>query len=395
MHPTEERTATLTTRARFSVDVTRLADEIFGKDAQAALEALTQPVRTYFVRCNTSKISPEELTARLQKYSSNIKQHPVIPEALGIEVEGPFDISSAGKSIIVDKMTAESTLQGANVYAPGVLNCGSVRVGDHVTVLSELEEPVASGQALMSANEILTFRKGLAIRVTSRRFKAPQIREMPEYADGYLYPQSLPAMITSRVLNPQPGDTVLDMNCAPGGKLSHLSELMQNSGHILGFDRNSDKVAMSRQTLKKLGCKNVTVSIHDSRYLPDDLPSLKVDRVLIDPPCSALGLRPKVYDFTTQQRVSNLANYQRQFVKAASRLVKPGGSIVYSVCTFTAQECEQIMEFAQRECNLRVVEQLPFLGSKGLTAFGNAGALCQRFHPHVNEIGYFIAKFER
>jgi predicted RNA-binding protein (TIGR00451 family) len=395
MHPTEERTATLTTSARFSVDVTRLTDEIFGKDAQTALEALTQPVRTYFVRCNTNKISPEELTARLQKYSANIKQHPVIPEALGIEVEGPFDILSAGKSVIVDKMTAESTLQGANVYAPGILDCGSVRIGDHVTVLSELEEPVASGQALMSANEILTFRKGLAIRVTSRRFKAPQIREMSEYADGYLYPQSLPAIITSRVLNPQPGDTVLDMNCAPGGKLSHLSELLQNSGHILGFDRNSDKVAMSRRTLKKLGCKNVTVSIHDSRYLPDDLPSLKVDRVLIDPPCSALGLRPKVYDFTTQQRVSNLANYQRQFVKAASRLVKPGGSIVYSVCTFTAQECEQIMEFAQRECNLRVVEQRPFLGSKGLTALGNAGALCQRFHPHVDEIGYFIAKFER
>jgi 16S rRNA (cytosine967-C5)-methyltransferase len=170
---------------------------------------------------------------------------------------------------------------------------------------------------------------------------------------------------------------------------------MHSSGRVLGFDRNSDKISMTRQTLKKLECNNVTVSIHDSRYLPDDLPELKVDRVLIDPPCSALGLRPKVYDYTTQQRVENLADYQKQFVKAASGLVKPGGVIVYSVCTFTAQECEQIAEFAQSECDLRVVEQHPFLGSTGLAAFGRVGALCQRFYPHINEVGYFIAKFER
>ena len=147
--------------------------------------------------------------------------------------------------------------------------------------------------------------------------------------------------------------------------------------------------------MTNLDCKNTILSIQDTRYLPDDFPNLQADRVLIDPPCSALGLRPKIYDFTTRERVENLANYQKQFIKAASKVVKPGGVVVYSVCTFTLQECEQVVAFAEHECRLRVVEQSPMIGSAGFTAFSMLGSLCQRFHPHVNEVGYFIAKFER
>jgi 16S rRNA (cytosine967-C5)-methyltransferase len=247
----------------------------------------------------------------------------------------------------------------------------------------------------MSANDVLTFRHGLAVRIEQRRYHAPQVRELQEFTEGLLYPQSLAAMATTRALDPQPGDLVVDMNCAPGGKLSHISQLMHNTGRVLGFDRNSGKIRQTRQTLTSLGCANVTVSIHDSRYLHDDLPNIKADRVLIDPPCSALGLRPKVYDFTTQERVRNLADYQKQFIKAGGEVVKPGGVVVYSVCTFTSQECEQVVDFAERECGLCVVEQKPFFGSKGLSALGTSGLMCQRFHPHVHEIGYFIAKFKR
>jgi 16S rRNA (cytosine967-C5)-methyltransferase len=297
--------------------------------------------------------------------------------------------------IVVDKQTAESVLQGANVYAPGVLNCGSVRVGDLVTVISELGESLASGKALMTANEILTFRKGLAIQLDHHRFNGPQVRDLPENAEGLLYPQSLCAMATARVLDPHKGETVVDMNCAPGGKLSHISQLMNNTGRVLGFDRNARKIAHAREIVIGLGCSNVILSVHDSRYLDMDFSTLKADRVLIDPPCSALGLRPKVYDFTIKKRVETLASYQKQFLKTASRITKPGGTIVYSVCTFTNQECEAIVDFAERECNLRAVEQNLMLGSEGFSTFGKSGLLCQRFHPHLHDMGYFIAKFER
>jgi 16S rRNA (cytosine967-C5)-methyltransferase len=170
---------------------------------------------------------------------------------------------------------------------------------------------------------------------------------------------------------------------------------MNDNGIVLGFDRNAEKIAQSRETVANLGCRNVVLSVHDSRYLDTDFPDLKVDRVLIDPPCSALGLRPKVYDFTTQERIEHLAAYQKQFIKCASKLVKPGGIIVYSVCTFTSGECEKVVEYAEKECNLRIVEQRPFLGSKGLSTLANSASHCQRFHPHLHNAGYFIAKFER
>jgi len=177
--------------------------------------------------------------------------------------------------------------------------------------------------------------------------------------------------------------------------LSHLSQLMQASGRIVGLDRNADKLAQTRHTITNLGCSNVTLAIHDSRYVDADFADMKPDRVLIDPPCSALGLRPKIYDNTTQKRVDDLADYQKQFIRAGSRAVKHGGIVVYSVCTFTTKECERIVEFAERECGLHAVEQKPFLGSKGSGKVTEPTVLCQRFRPDVDEIGYFIAKFIR
>ena len=377
---------------RFSSDVIALTEEVYGKDTRGVLEALLKPVNTYYVRCNTLKISPTELRKRLTNRGLRVHAHDVLPEALGIHVDGPVEISSNNVPIVVDKYTAESVLQGANVYAPGVKNCSSIHTGDRVTVVSEMGDILANGTAAMNTTDILTFRKGLAVKIEDRRYKSPQIRDLPEFSEALLYPQSLAAMITSHVLDPQEGETILDMNCAPGGKLSHLSQLMQASGKIVGLDRNADKIAQTRRTITNLGCSNVTLAIHDSRYVGTDFADMKTDRVLIDPPCSALGLRPKIYDHTKQERVDDLAEYQKQFVKAGSRAVKHGGIIVYSVCTFTTKECERVVEFAEEECGLHTVEQTPFLGSKGLN-IGESGVLCQRFRPDVDEIGYFIAKF--
>jgi predicted RNA-binding protein (TIGR00451 family) len=381
--------------ARFSPDVVRIVDEVFRGAGAAVLESLAKPVRTYYVRCNTLKISPVELRSRLERLGLNIEQNPAIPEALGIQVDGPFAVPPTNQKIVVDKRTAESALQGANVYTPGILNCGAMCIGDKVTIVSELGDVIATGQAMLSANDVLTFRKGLAIRVDHGRFIVPHVRELSEFSQGLLYPQSLAAMATVRVLDPKPDETIVDVNCAPGGKLSHISQLMNNSGKVFGFDRNSQKIDQARKNVTILGCRNVVLGIHDSRYLHEDFSDLKADRVLIDPPCSALGLRPKVHDFTTLDRVNHLADYQKQFIKAASEIVRPGGVIVYSVCTFTPQECEQAVKFAEQECALQVVEQNPFLGSKGLFTYGPTGLSCQRFHPHTHEIGYFIAKFLR
>jgi predicted RNA-binding protein (TIGR00451 family) len=381
--------------ARFSADIVRMVGELYGGATDDVLEALARPVSTYYVRCNTLLASARELKDRLVNLGFKVNQNLVIPEALGIRVEGPFEVPLTGRTIVVDKHTAESSLQGANVYAPGILNCGSMRPGDAVTIVSELNEVIASGIATMSANDVLTFRKGLAVQVEQCRFNGPHIRELPEFSQGLLYPQSLAAMTTVRVLDPKPHETILDINCAPGGKLSHISQLMNNSGRVFAFDRNPEKIAQARLNMTRLGCKNVVLSVHDSRYLDQDFPDLAGDRVLVDPPCSALGIRPKLYDFTTLDRINRLADYQKQFIKSASKIVRLGGVVVYSVCTFTPQECEEVVKFAEQECGLQIVDQNPFLASNGFPSIGPKASLCQRFHPNTHEIGYFIAKFLR
>jgi len=378
---------------RYSADVRHIAREVFGAEAEGTLEALSLPVGQYFVRCNTHKISPGDLKRRLEERGLVTTRHPVIEEALSFPVDGPFDLPSFSRSVIVDKRTAESVLQGAHVYAPGITSCNSMKAGDEVSVRSELGELLASGRARMSATEVLTFKKGLAIHIDKRRFNSVQIRELPEFQASLLYPQSLAAMTTSKVLDPMPGDTIVDMNCAPGGKLSHMSQLMNNSGKIYGFDRNHEKISQTRKIISQLGCTNVTLSIHDSRYLHEDMVSLEPDKILIDPPCSALGLRPKIYDYSEMRRIENLSHYQKQFISTASKLVKPGGVIVYSVCTFSFEECEQVVEQVVKELDLEVMEQNHIVGSSsGLTQLSRP---CQRFDPIRDEIGYFIAKFRR
>jgi len=115
---------------------------------------------------------------------------------------------------------------------------------------------------------------------------------------------------------------------------------------------------------------------------------------LIDPPCSALGVTPKLFDFTSIKEILNLSNYQKQFIKSASKILKPNGVLVYSVCTMTIEECEEVAKFAEDECSLKIESQNFFLGSHGINIFLNAEKL-QRFHPHLHGVGYFIAKFRK
>jgi 16S rRNA (cytosine967-C5)-methyltransferase len=368
---------------------------VYGSELETVIRALKSPGKRYFVRANTLKTTPEKVRTRLADRGFNISQHELIPEALWVPIEGPFEVSARPKRVMVDKFTAESVLQGANVYAPGIARCNRIRIGDIVNIIDDEGETLASGIARMNETQILTFRKGLAIEVTESRFRVPSFRETQEFQQGLIYPQSLPAILTSRILDPKPSDVILDMTCSPGGKLSHISQLMGNSGRILGVDRNTRKIDETRETCTRLGCSNVTLFAHDSRYLSADFSSLRPDKILVDPPCSALGIMPKIYEYTPKSEIEALARYQKQFLEEASKIVKPGGRIVYSVCTLTLQECEQNALHAERACNLSIQAQSPMLGDKAIPIDDKATDYCQRFHPHKHDAGFFIASFRR
>lgn len=172
--------------------------------------------------------------------------------------------------------------------------------------------------------------------------------------------------------------------------MSYLSQLTNNKARIIGFDRNERKLDKTRKHLERLNCRNYQLFSHDSRYVHLDY-SLRADKVLVDPPCTGLGVTPKLFADTTSSDVKNLASYQKQFLTAASHTVKPGGTIVYSVCTITRAECEEVVEFATDELGLVLDEATPMLGRPGDDREG----LTQRFDPDLHGSGYFIAKLAK
>ncbi len=386
----------LSKRYKFSSGIINHLKKVYKSELRIALDSMKIPGDKYYFRINTLKTAHDKVIKSMRKDGLEILENKYIEDCLYLPIKGPFNIKYPSKKIIVDKCTAESVMIGANVYAPGIVKCSGIRLNDKLTVVDPYDQPVATGIARMSEKEILSLRRGLAVETKSSIYSSPKLRETEYFTEGLIYLQSLPSILTGNILDPKPKEVIVDMTCSPGGKLSHLSQLMNNDGEIIGIDRNEKKISITRNTLNRLGCKNVKLLVQDSRYFHLDFPKIKADKCVVDPPCSALGILPKLYDFSDEEKILALAKYQRQFLKAASEIVRKGGSILYSVCTITLEECERIVKFAQ-SYNLEIEEQNLYLGSHGIKLNKNDSnnEFLQRFHPHKHGVGYFIACFKK
>lgn len=381
----------LSTQYCFSKPAVESLLSLYGSRTAMVLDALKKPSSRFFLRANTLRKDVETILERLEARGLEVGQDPNIPEALSIDVEGPFELPEVSKRIVADRIAAESVIQGADLYAPGVLSCRGVLRNDLLAIVDTLGHPVAVGRAQMSEREILTLRSGIAVKTSVSKYKVPSVRLFSEYADGLVHAQSLPAILTSRILSPQPNETIIDFCSSPGGKLTHIAQLMQNQGHLVAVDRNPKKMRRIRANLTRLGVRNVRLMQEDSRYLDLKYPSLEADRVILDPPCSALGLRPRLYCKIRQSELSSFPEYQVQFFKSAVRLLKDGGTVLYSTCTLPVSENEQLIDKIVEKHNLELLEQHLFLGSKGMLEFASSGAV-QRFHPDIHDTcGFFIA----
>jgi 16S rRNA C967 or C1407 C5-methylase (RsmB/RsmF family) len=149
--------------------------------------------------------------------------------------------------------------------------------------------------------------------------------------------------------------------------------------------------------IQRLGISKSTVEIlgGDSRNLPNKYYQW-ADKVLIDPPCSALGVRPKLWDDTTKKEIADAVNYQRQFLDAAMNYIRPNGIIVYCTCTLTTEENEGNVKYLYENFGCKILDQPFFLGSPGEKIEGlEDWQKLQRFYPDQHETpGYFIAKLQ-
>jgi len=351
------------------------------------LSSLREPGPRYYVRVNTLRASPRDVMRILESEGIEAERHDLIEEAIHLPVDGRYEVFEVGKRLVIDKHAAESVYMGAHLYAPGIPKPVRMDTGDLVTLYSPGGDAVANGIAVMSHSQILEEWRGLAVWNIRSPFKAVSLREHRLFKEGIIYNQSLPSMVALHALNPQPGEKILDMCAAPGGKATHAAELMHDEGLVVAVDRSEKKVSRIREHAARLGLKSIKGLVHDSRYITEILGEERFDKVILDPPCSALGVRPKLVYNRSLRDILSLVKYQRQFLKEASRALKKGGLLLYTTCTLTLEENEYNVIYAEEELGLEPVDvpvdigSRPFLGVPGI-----------RFEPDIHSTpGFFIS----
>jgi 16S rRNA (cytosine967-C5)-methyltransferase len=200
--------------------------------------------------------------------------------------------------------------------------------------------------------------------------------------EGLVQVQDESAGLVVRALDPQPGETVVDACAAPGGKLVYSCARMSNRGILLAVDSNAGRLRLAETTARKAGCSIVEFVHADAADLPQTLLNIQADRVLVDAPCSGLGVLSKRADLRwrrTATDIMELAGLQDRILESVARLVRPGGLLVYSTCTIEPEENEhRVTAFLERHDDFAVDSVAPFVPAEMVTAGGFFASLPQR-----------------
>lgn len=218
-----------------------------------------------------------------------------------------------------------------------------------------------------------------------------------EYLLGLFHVQEEVSMIPPKALDPGPGERVLDLCAAPGSKATQLAALMENRGTLVANDRSAGRISALKNNLDRLGVLNCAVTRLDGARFPG---REGFDGVLLDPPCSGEGTTrkdPEVLRYAERRRRS-LPGVQRALMRRAAGLLRSGGSLIYSTCTYAPEENEAIVaEGLERGLELAeldgVPEGEPGLGSWRGDDFPGEMELCRRYYPHrLDSGGFFVAR---
>jgi 16S rRNA (cytosine967-C5)-methyltransferase len=225
-----------------------------------------------------------------------------------------------------------------------------------------MERNNAPAESALRANELVVTRDEVAGRLADRGIETRPAQDLPEglvlstpfdahgsdlFEAGAIMPQSRASMLVARALAPEPGERVLDLCAAPGAKTTHIAALMAGDGQVVAVERHGGRAGALKRNCERLAASCVEVLEADSADVGGEY-----DRVLLDPPCSDLGTlqsRPDVRWKKDAGSVGRLVAEQERLLEAAADRVRPGGTLVYSTCTFSPDENErQIAAFLAR-----------------------------------------------
>jgi len=219
-----------------------------------------------------------------------------------------------------------------------------------------------------------------------------------EYLQGYYYLQEAASQLPPQVLEPKPEETVLDMCAAPGSKTTEIAQYMQNKGTLVALDADPRRLFALRNNLERCGVSNALLYRKDARFVFDL--GIQFDKVLLDAPCS--GNYAIEEDFFIKKSVDGIrerSRLQKELLKAAVKVLKKNGTLVYSTCSLEPEENEMNIDWLLSKYPEMKLEQVQVnIGDDGLTeVFGKKLnpelKKCKRFWPTKTKTeGFFIAK---
>ncbi|HHY33520.1 MAG TPA: 16S rRNA (cytosine(967)-C(5))-methyltransferase RsmB [Firmicutes bacterium] len=223
------------------------------------------------------------------------------------------------------------------------------------------------------------------------------------FSNGEFFMQDSSSMLVSHVLAPAPGERVLDIAAAPGGKTTHAAELMGDRGEILAVDVHEHRVRLLRQNAERLGIRCITTLVCDATRLASSdarIAQRLFDRALVDPPCTGTGVlrrRPDLRWRRKPEDIADLVSKQENLLAAAAALVKPGGVVVYSTCSIEPEENREVVRrFLETHADFSVDSAKDYLPSGFLHAFPDQGSPYVETFPHIHSMdGFFIARLVR
>lgn len=223
------------------------------------------------------------------------------------------------------------------------------------------------------------------------------IERSDEFKNGLFTIQDESSMLCVKILDPKPGQKILDMCSAPGGKATYMAELMGNNGEITAIDIYEHKIDLIRKNSKRLGIDVIKTKLMDSSIYFKELEEY-ADRVLVDAPCSGLGLmrkKPEIRWNTGYDDIIKLNKIQYSILNNASKYVKKGGSLVYSTCTITREENEDIVEKFILENKNFSMEDISKYIPKIIKSDTCKNGFIKLFPNLYGTDGFFIAKLIR
>lgn len=274
--------------------------------------------------------------------------------------------------------SAEEILKGLN-YKPDV----TVRVNTLKLSYEEIwQKLIENGYNI---------EKGNVAPEAIRIIKGKNIENNLLFNQGYITVQDESAMLTAPTLDLKENQKVLDLCSAPGGKTTHIAEIMRNTGHVYAYDIHKNKLSLIQENIKRIGITNTTCDVIDATVYTEDLFE-SADRVLMDVPCSGLGIIRKKPEIKWSKHIINIKSIidtQRKIMDNASKYVKKGGVLVYSTCTLNKEENEGNIDWfieSHPEFKMEPV----FFGKLDNIRYNDNGSIT--ILPNEYMDGFFIAK---